>query len=188
MGVDSCGSNTWQKFERSDQKLFNCPGVENALIAYTSSFRMGQILMYAEGLFEELAVLKDEVDHKYMVTTFIPKVQEAFKKGGFGKESDGERTGGCFLVAYRDKLFTIEGDYQVGVNSIGYAADGCGMEFALGSLHTTESLKPPGRKRGMPARDRILCALRAAAKFSTGVDAPFHVANTGNCKLETFEE
>lgn len=180
MGVDSCGSNLWQRFERSDMKLFNCPGVKNSLVSYTSSFRMGQILMYAEGLFDELAVLKDEVDHRYMVTKFIPKVQKAFKEGGFGKEENGQRTGGCFLVAYKNKLFSVESDYQVGVNSIGYAADGCGMDFALGSLHTTAATK-------MHPRERVLAALRAAAMFSTGVGGPFHVANTKNCKIETFE-
>jgi len=180
MGVDSCGSNFRQRFERSDMKLFKCPNVDNALVSYTSSFRMGQILMYTEGLFDELAVLKDQVDHKYMVTTFIPKVQTAFKNGGFGKEELGQKTGGCFLVAYKGKLFAVQSDYQVGVNSIGYAADGCGMDFALGSLHTTAATK-------MKPKDRVLAALRAAAMFSTGVGGPFHVANTKTCEIETFE-
>lgn len=180
MGVDSCGSNMWHKFERSDMKLFKCNGVDNSLISYTSSFRMGQILMYAEGLFEELCIMKDEIDHKYMVTKFIPKVQSAFKKGGYGKDNNGDRQGGCFLVAYKGKLFSIESDYQVGINSIGYATDGCGNDFALGSLHTTSSTK-------MKPKERILAALRAAATFSAGVGGPFHIANTKTCEIETFE-
>ena len=162
-------------------KIFVPESVDKALISYTASFRMGQILMYEENLFDELSVMKGEIDHKYMVTKFIPKVQKAFKNGGFGKDDDGEKIGGSFLVAYKDLLFQIEEDYQVGINSVGYAADGSGQEFALGSLSTTENLK-------MKPKDRVLAALRAAAHFSPGVNGPFHVADTKTCNFQTFDD
>ena len=181
MGVDTYGSTAWCGMERADMKMFVPEGVKNALLSYTSSFRMGQILMYEPALFDELAVLKKTIDHKYMVKTFIPKIQAAFRDGGFGKEESGERIGGCFLVAYKDQLFSIESDYQVGVNSIGYAADGCGMEYALGSLATTEGTD-------MKPKDRVLAALRAAAVFSPGVSGPFHISNTKTMKFEFFEQ
>jgi hypothetical protein len=162
LGVDSVGSDYSTKVCRTDRKLFKCTGSENGMIAYTTSFRMGQILMYTEGFFEELSVIKNEVDHKYMVTKFVPKVQKAFEEGGFGSTKNGEKIAGNFLVAFKDQLYSIASDYQVGVNSIGYAADGCGMELALGSLHTTSGTK-------MSPRERILAALRAASEFSVGV-------------------
>jgi hypothetical protein len=182
MGVDTCGVAGWHAIEREDMKMFTPQGIKNSLISYTTSFRMGQILMYEEFLFDELAVLKDEIDHKYMVTRFIPKVQAAFSRGGFGKlNGDEGAVGGAFLVAYGNQLFTIEGDYQVAMNSVGYSAHGSGQPYALGSLATTAGLK-------MHPKERILAALRAAALFSTGVNGPFHVANTKNCKIETLEK
>ena len=178
MGVDSLGSNSYTRMSREDMKLFKCPKVDGAMMSYTTSFRMGQILMYGEDFFDELSVHKGEIDHKYMVTKFIPKVQKAFSDGGFETLKDGSKIGGFFLVAFKDKLFTIASDYQVGVNSIGFAADGCGQELALGSLFSTAETK-------MPPRDRVLSALRAAAAFSPGVGPPYHVANTKDCKIET---
>jgi len=177
MGVDSLGVAGYSKTSREDMKLFKCAGVENAMISYTTSFRMGQLLMYGE-FFEELEVLKDKINHKYMVTKFVPKIQKAFEDGGFGTIKSGEKVGGSFLVAFRGRLFRVESDYQVGVNSIGYAADGCGADLALGSLHATSSLK-------ILPRERVLMALRAATEFSAGVAPPFHVANTDDCKIET---
>lgn len=181
LGVDSIGSSVSTKICRTDRKLFKCMGVENALMAYTTSFRMGQILMYTDGFFDELSVIKNDIDHKYMVTKFVPKVQKAFEEGGFGSNKNGEKIAGNFLVAFRDQLYSIESDYQVAVNSIGYAADGCGMELALGSLHTTKKVK-------MPPRERVLAALRAASEFSVAVGPPFHIAHTGDCKIEMVKE
>jgi hypothetical protein len=123
MGVDSLGSNSYTRMSREDMKLFKCPRVEGIMISYTTSFRMGQILMYGENFFDERL---EDVDHKYMVTKFIPRVQKAFSEGGFETLKDGNKSGGNFFVAFRDKLFAVESDYQVGVNSIGFAADGCG--------------------------------------------------------------
>jgi len=182
MGVDTCGVAGWHATEREDMKMFTPQGIKNSLMSYTTSFRMGQILMYEDHLFDELAILKDDIDHKYMVTKFIPKVQTAFAGGGFGNINGKEGSeGGAFLVAYKDKLFTVHSDYQVGINSAGYAADGCGQPYALGSLATTAELT-------MSPKDRILAALRAASLLSAGVSGPFHVANTKTCKVETFEK
>lgn len=177
MGVDSLGVAGYSKTSREDMKLFKCAGVENAMISYTTSFRMGQLLMYGE-FFEEIEILKGKIDHKYMVTKFVPKIQKAFEDGGFGTAVSGEKTGGSFLVAFRGSLFCVASNYQIGVNSIGYAADGCGADLALGSLHATSSLK-------MPPRERVLMALRAAVEFNAMVAPPFHIANTDDCKIET---
>ncbi len=181
MGVDTFGSDGYVGVERTDRKMFVPEGVNHALISYITSFRMGQILMYEEDLFKELDVIKRRIDHKYMVKKFIPKVQKAFEKGGFGKEKDGEKEGGCFLVAYKGMLFDIAEDYQVGICSSGYVADGCGSEFALGSLATTEEMI-------MKPKDRILAALRAAAMYSVGVSGPFFISNTKRCKFDRIDE
>lgn len=179
MGVDSIGSTSYTRMAREDMKLFKYPNIDGVMIAYSTSFRMGQILMYGEDFLDELSVHKGEVNHKYMVTKFIPKVQKAFDDGGTETQKEGIKTGGSFLVAVKDKLFSIENDYQVGVNSIGFAADGCGEEIALGSLFSTIKME-------ISPKDRVLLALRAASEFSPFVGPPYHIANTKDCKIETI--
>lgn len=160
IGGDTLGSTHYNKVVRSDVKVFrNGPFV----IGFTSSYRMGQLLRYA---FVPPPVGED-LD-RYMVVDFINAVRTCFKEGGWLETNDGIERGGTFLVGYKDRLFAIEGDYQVGINAVGYAACGCGEDFALGSLHST---------MGDP-KTRIRKAIRAAEFNSPGVGGPVTILKT----------
>lgn len=180
IGADSLGSNGHSGVVRKDKKVFHMLDINNAVIGYTSSFRMGQLLMYGTGLIDPRD--KDHIDHRYLVTKFIPKVAELFRDGGYGKTSDGEKRGGVFLFGYRDRLYKIESDFQVGESMQGYDACGCGDDFALGSLHSTEG-------SSYSPIERIHMALQAASHFSVGVAPPYHILTTSSDKKEliTFE-
>ncbi len=179
IGGDSLGSNGWSKTSREDKKVFKLADTDSAILGYTSSYRMGQLLMYAEGLIDN----RDEpnIDHKYLVTKFIPNVIKLFEDGGYAKNESGEKRGGSFLLGYKDKLYTIEGDYQIGISADSYDAVGCGEEFALGSLKTTENL-------GYSPLTRIRMALQAASKFSVGVAPPYYIINTENNEVIEYKE
>lgn len=178
IGGDSLGSNGYSKTVRLDKKVFKLKDTENAILGYTSSFRMGQLLMYAKGLIDS----RDEpnIDHEYLVTKFIPNVIRLFEDGGYNRNNSGEKTGGHFLLGYKDKLYKIESDYQVGESINQYDACGSGEEFALGSLHSTQDL-------GLKPEDRIHYALLAASEFSIGVQAPFYILNTSNNEITKYE-
>lgn len=173
IGGDSMGSNGYSYTIRKDPKVFKLKDSNNAIIGYTSSFRMGQILMYATGLLDARDVKDDLINHEYLATKFITNVATAFQKGGYGREEKGEKEGGCFLFGYNGNLYKIESDFQVGEGILPYEACGCGQSYALGSLHSTEG-------SGMSPEDRIHAALRAASSFSTGVGAPYLILNTDN--------
>lgn len=83
IGADSCASAGCDKIIRKDKKVFKSEYNPNFLIGFTSSYRMGQLLMYAEDkVFPSESDLKNnnlEVNHKFMVTQIIPKIQELFK-------------------------------------------------------------------------------------------------------------
>lgn len=179
IGGDSLGSNSFSKVVRQDKKVFKLKDTSNAIIGYTSSFRMGQLLMYAEGLIDK----RDEpnINHEYLVTKFVPNVIDLFEKGGYSRNNSGEKSGGHFLIGYKNKLYKIESDYQVGESFDNYEATGCGEYFALGSLHATENtdISPEGR---------IRLALQAASKFSTGVAPPYYIVNTNNDKVVEFKD
>jgi hypothetical protein len=158
IGGDSAGVSGYGITVRSDVKVFrNGPYV----MGFTTSFRMGQLLHYA------FAPPKPEGNlDAFMVTTFIDSVRGCLREGGWLTRESEQDTGGTFLVGVNGRLFEINSDFQVGHSSDGYLAVGCGAEIALGSLHTTQGLKP---------RARIHFALDAASHHSAGVCPPYTI-------------
>lgn len=177
IGGDSLGSNGYNGTVRKDKKVFKLKDTSNAILGYASSFRMGQLLTYATGLIDK----RDEpkIDHEYIVTKFIPSITKLFENNGYGKNNSGEKQGGVFLLGYKNKLWKIENDYQVGESFDNYDACGCGEEYALGSMCTTENMD-------LTPIERIHKALQSASKFSVGVSAPFYIINTGNDEVIEF--
>lgn len=165
IGGDSAGVAGLNITVRKDPKVFQ---VGDFIIGCTSSFRMIQLLRFS---FKPPEVSKKDV-YEYMCTDFIDAVRECFKEGGFlQKYSDGDDKGGTFLVGYKDRLFQIDGDFQVGESLNGFNAVGCGEDFALGALHAN-------LKENMSPKNRVLKALEAAAFFSGGVCKPFIIKET----------
>ena len=164
MGADAAGTDgRYGQVVRNDPKI-----IINGtfLIGFTSSYRMGQLLMY---VLNPPEIRENQDIMMFMVGDFINSVRECLKTGGYAIRKDEEETGGTFLVGYKGNLFTIEEDYQVGVASCGYSAVGCGDHLALGSLRTTAKLNVTEPKK------RLTLALEAADDFSAGVKGPFSI-------------
>lgn len=162
IGGDSAGVNcrSLAMQVRSDHKIFrNGP----FLMGFTSSFRMGQLLRFS---FNPPKRHTDIDVYAYMVTDFVDAVRDCLKDGGYAERYNDVERGGEFLVGYEGRLFRIESGYEVGETVYGYDAVGCGEDIALGSLCSTAGGAP---------KDRIHQALKAAAQFSAGVSAPFHI-------------
>ena len=110
--------------------------------------------------------------YEYMCTDFINAVRECFKDGGYlQKYSDGDEKGGTFLVAYKNRLFRIENDFQVAESLNGIDAVGCGANYALGSLYILN-------KQNLTPKEKVLKSLETASFFSAGVSKPFVINGT----------
>jgi ATP-dependent protease HslVU (ClpYQ) peptidase subunit len=160
IGVDSAAVSGWTRRQTRLCKVFRRGPF---LIAYTTSFRMGQLLEH------QLIIPKQEAyedDMTFMVNHFIEATRRLLKEKGFAKIESNNESGGQFLVGYKRRLYSIESDFQVGEMSEGYDALGSGASFALGAMRALERV-PPVR--------RIRRALEIAAHFNMGVCAPFHV-------------
>ena len=164
MGADSLGVDVGRLScsARKDPKIFynGC-----WLIGCTSSFRMIQLLM-----FNNLPQPPDKEEDlfPFMIMEFVPAIRKLFEKGGYAKKKDGQEEGGCFLVAFRNHIFKIDGDYQVAENLAPFDACGCGEPYAIGAMYTlNDMLETP--------EIMITYALRAAATFSAGVRGPFTI-------------
>jgi ATP-dependent protease HslVU (ClpYQ) peptidase subunit len=169
IGGDRAGVADYNLMVRKDSKVFRN---EEFIIGFTSSFRMGQLLRYKlkpPCLLNEDGTSKDL--YEYMVTDFVDAVRQCLKDGGFAIRKDYEESGGHFLVGYRDRMFHIGADYQVGESLSGMYAVGCGEHLALGSLYTSSMFELDPEKR-------ITLALKAAQYFSAGVREPFDIIST----------
>lgn len=175
IGVDSVGSNGWTNTARLDSKLFR---KGSFLIAFTTSFRMGQILRYHLDT-KEVYLPKESNNpadedelYKFMVSMFVPAVRECLKSNGFAEKQNEVESGGTFLVAVRGRLFVIYDDYQVAESADGFSAIGSGCQIALGAMYASGQTQ--GREAHSP-NERIGIALKAAEYYCTSVRGPFTV-------------
>ena len=166
MGSDHAASDdkTGWIISRKEPKCFK---VGQYGIAFTDSFRMGQILQYSWSPPKYTPTKTNSGLDKFMRTKFIDSVKIAFKDGGYGSigSSSDEDTGGIFIVGVCGRLFTIDEDFHVGENVVNYMAEGSGGQIALGALHATKIQKNP--------RLRLKAALEAATEFNMSVAAPY---------------
>lgn len=163
IGGDSAGVRGYEMMVRADEKVFvNGPYV----MGFTTSFRMGQILRYAN-----LPTTSSWDVRRFMATEFVASIRKTFAEHGWeAKSHGGEARGGEFLVGYKGQLFRVCSDFQVGCPAHEYDAVGCGMDVALGSMFSTLEKNQ---------ESAIVQALQAAERFSAGVRAPFVVVSGG---------
>ena len=168
IGGDSAGSSGNDITLRNDPKVFIKENKTDSFIfGFTSSFRMGQILMSTK--FNPPVQKSDDSDYNYLITDFVDEIRKTFKDGGYLKTKEGVEVGGTFLVGYRNKLYTIESDFQVGEALTNYVAVGAGEDYALGAMYILEE------NTEYTGNDKIYKALEASAKFNTTVHSPFKI-------------
>ncbi|MFI9722227.1 hypothetical protein ACIHFE_21610 [Streptomyces sp. NPDC052396] len=158
LGGDSAGVSGLRITVRRDPKIFRNGAYA---MGFTTSFRMGQLLHHAFNAPKP----KGELD-RFMATVFVDRLRACLKNGGWARKDDDQEQAGTFLVGVHGRLFAVYDDYQIAEPADGYAAVGCGGEFALGALHATADL-------GLKPRDRLTLALTAAGHHSAGVCEPF---------------
>lgn len=169
VGADSAAMAGWEK-TIVWPKVFGNNGL---VIAYTTSFRMGQLLEHS---FTPPA-RSEGLTIGYMVKEFVPAVREMFDANGFGKRG-GELgdVGGAFIVAEGGELFAIESDYQV-VHPINkMLAYGAGQAYAIGALHMVINVLPINQVDPSLA---IKQSLKTASHYSAAVHGPFGIMSTG---------
>lgn len=168
IGADSAGISGDDITIRKDPKIFK---KGDFIIGGTTSFRMIQLLRFSL----ELPEIKGRDIYEYLCTDFVNAVRQCFKDGGFLQKTDsGEDLGGRFLIGYKNRLFSIEEDFQVGEAKRGYDAIGAGSTYALGVIHIIKEY-PIFFKDNF---ENVLEALRSAQVHSSSVEAPFHIYHT----------
>lgn len=171
IGGDSAGVFSYDIVVRKDTKVFTVKTkyVESeveAVFGFTSSFRMGQILM----MHLVLPEYDEEDPYVYMVKSLIPEIINVFEEHKYATNNNGNLTGGEFLVGFKGRLFLIGDDFQVGESIDCFDACGCGEVCARGAIAATVLNCPD-----MKPEDHIRNALSIAEKYNGGVSGPFNM-------------
>jgi len=180
MGSDSAGvcDEDMTIVTRLDKKVFTRSfgeADEQMIFGFCGSFRIGQLLRYT---FIIPIHHKQKSDVEYIVTDFVSHFKNMLKSNGalsIDKDTQTEEQDGSLLIGYRDQLFLIEEDFQVGLPAENYSSVGMGSQVAQGAMYATENLVLP-----FSPKDRIEIALNASALFCAGVRGPFTILNIKN--------
>lgn len=129
---------------------------QDYVIAYTSSFRMGQLLQHMI----ELPSPPEEINVDFMVREFIEPIRKAFKDYGYSVIENNSETGGSFIVGVKNSLFHVCADYQVNQYNDDFICDGCGRDYALAAMEALSWHEP---------ETRIRKSIEITAKFCTNV-------------------
>lgn len=153
IAADTMASDGWNGQLRVDKKVFVAHGIG---YGFTSSYRMGQILQYhSEEVVDEL---RQTDTFGYVVKCLVPMWRRILTEHGFTKVEMGRESFGTFVVGIDGHVFTIDNDFQVGERVDGFAAVGCGCEYAMGSLFSSGAI-------GLSLAQE---AVEAAKYYSTG--------------------
>jgi ATP-dependent protease HslVU (ClpYQ) peptidase subunit len=167
MGADTAGVQRGLVIGREDSKIFFN---RNFLIGFAYSFRMGQVLQHC---FIPPRKKRHQDIYEYLCSNFMEKLRKTFIKNGCMENDENGSDSGCdLLIAYKDKLFSMGNDYQIGIPQDDWACIGCGRFFSLGALESLKDIK------NISIIEKIEIALKASAKYSDGVRAPFKFLST----------
>lgn len=102
-----------------------------------------------------------------MCTRFIKSLTDSFKVNGYPPDKE---SSGSFLVGYKNRLFKVGEDFQIGDPIDTFDAAGCGESYAKGALFVMDKKIQP--------KEKVKRALEAASYFSGAVRPPFIIENT----------
>ena len=159
LGADSAGSDGWHVQAVLTPKLFK---VGPALVAYTTSFRWGNILQHR---FTPPKLDGDAA--RWVAVDFTDALRTATAEAGWlSKVKDREELGTA-LVAVDGRLFVFQDDLS-SVEYARFATSGSGESYSLGAMWLAH-------QQHMEAQDVVKAGLGAAAEFATTVCKPFKI-------------
>lgn len=136
------------------------------LIGSSGSFRVLDLLNSVNCILPDC----DCEDYEdYVIDKVIPSLQDLLSKNGLLKSINGVIETECmYLIAIRNRLFSVHGDFQVW-EPHEYYAIGSGFAYALGSLYSTA---------GQPIHERCRLAMESASQYCGFVSSNHTLCST----------
>lgn len=154
---------------RADLKLCK---IGDFMLAIAGSFRLRDVLMYDFSIPKKANNISID---KYMRTKFINAFRDTCVEKGLVKKNDDtneEELLGEVLVCYKDKVYKIEVDFQVGESIDNFTVIGSGEQIALGALSILEKEKI-GAFSVRNIKKTLFNILEITSKYKSSVRGPF---------------
>lgn len=164
----------------NNYKIWKVKGVDNCLMASVGNLRDACVLRILDDLVDEIDVIKNRINFKYVVTKIVPRIIKQLKEYGYIQQQNNfEGFDSRFLFAYKDQLFLIGNDGSV-IEIDDCVAIGSGESEAIGSLIATADNDNP--------EYRIVTAIKSCATHDIYVDYPIVLTNTENAKFDVISK
>lgn len=153
-GGDSAGVQESSVRKLENEKVFT---KGDMIFGYVGSYRIGQLVQYSLIIPQN----KEANPVEYLINKFIPELQKCIEKGKCLDDS------WELMLGYKQKLYHIFDNFQIGIIRENFNACGCGEKYAIGALRSLEDSKR------LTAEDKVAKVLKIAEEFSSGVKSPF---------------
>lgn len=158
IGADTLCSNEEHKFNIGQCKIVRLG--DEMLLGAAGSVRVHNILH--NEVQPPPRAESEQSDLRYIVNQLVPEMRDKLAKGGTLRQEDGvEEVDANVLIGYRGGLYVLWENLAVARPTLGFHAIGSGSLYALGSLHSTRTVRDP--------RKRLRMALEAASEFCPSV-------------------
>ena len=155
--------------EINNEEKYKLTKFKNGVIlAHTGGVATTQKLVFHEEWFDK--VPEKGLDKEFILNEIVPKLKKELEEYKLLVE-DGSMDA-TFFIAYKDKLYDLKAGFT-SVRITEYASIGAGKDFALSSLS----------KEYLSLEERIVSALRTAAKMCSTVSGPFVLIDTKNLEF-----
>ena len=182
LGADSQvtrGSSRSSLSNVNNYKIWKVKGVENCIMGCVGKLRDACAIRVLDNLIKEIDVIHDLVDYEYVVERIEPAIKDCHKDHEFIKSDDPyESMESRFILAYKDKLFTIT--YGCVLEHDDFVSIGSGECEAIGSLLSTDNVDN--------VEERIVKAIKASAANDIYVDYPIVLSNTDDTCFKVINE
>ena len=184
MGADSQVSRGGTRSTLSNPnnyKIWAMSDVDNCLMGSVGTLRANNIIKVANSLIPEIVDIKGNVDFRFVVRHFVPRLMDELDeyKVLCRSKDDAPDMAASFLLAYRDRLYSID-NYGSVIEIDDFCAIGSGASEALGSLLSSTGIDDPV--------ERIKMAIKASAAHDIYVDYPIVISNTKDTEYKVYYE
>lgn len=164
----SWGDHKINLLERSNRKIQILNN--GILLAHTGTVKNIKVILSHSDFFD--LPLDGTLTKKYIVQNIIPKLYQCYKENNLlsnDSEIFAKQLPDSYLIAYKDKLFLIDGEFDV-TTLEHYAAIGSGSDATLAGLEKID----PEKSISM----QLIDILKVSASRRHSVSGPYYIIDT----------
>ena len=176
MGADKCASNSLERNTLASSKIYQPAENPNFLVGIAGDPRVHQLIkaFLTFPREAELEVDQIEIDEKFIVKVIIPQINKILLDQHY---YDPDLNSSSIMIAYKDKVWKINGGYQLISFEENFLTMGSGQFSARGVLVTLE-------ESNMRPMNKVIKALTLSTRMAIGVEGPYDIYVTGKGKLD----